>query len=248
MRYCSIWLLPVAICWGWGLGFSSLFGQPPVPADRRQKAREDLQQGNFRDAYRVFQALVTDPETAPTELRGDLQGAIQAATQLGDLKELDALLECAAQRHEGQWRLLAVIAESWGSIPHSGFVIAGEFQRGHHRGGGEFRSAEGRDRGRALQLFDRARELSKGDPDRAGVGRMLLSYAQTLVARAGGTAAWKLQLLTDLVSLPDYEVAVGFHRGWMSQANTPGRRPGHPGWETGLPRAASQLGGGSLGW
>ena len=225
MRYCSIWLLPVAICWGWGLGFSSLFGQPPVPADRRQKAREDLQQGNFRDAYRVFQALVTDPETAPTELRGDLQGAIQAATQLGDLKELDALLECAAQRHEGQWRLLAVIAESWGSIPHSGFVIAGEFQRGHHRGGGEFRSAEGRDRGRALQLFDRARELSKGDPDRAGVGRMLLSYAQTLVARAGGTAAWKLQLLTDLVSLPDYEVAVGFHRGWMSQANTLGGAP-----------------------
>ncbi|MFM7162120.1 MAG: hypothetical protein ACKO3P_17340, partial [Planctomycetaceae bacterium] len=225
MRHSALWWISAVCLCGWGLSSLSLYGQPPVTADSRQKARDNLQRGNFKDAYQAFRGLITDPETPPADLQADLQGAIQAANQLGTLQELDGLLELAAQRHEGQWRALAAIAEAWGQIPHFGFMVAGEFQRGQHRGGGDFRTCEQRDRGRALQLFDRARELSAEDPDRAAVGRMLLTYAQALASGASGPAAWKLQQLTDFSTLPDYEAGGGFRGRWMPQASAPAGAP-----------------------
>jgi len=205
------------------LGLTLLLGMLVMPlagfqqpaSERRQAARRELEQGNFRDALQVFRQLVVDPETSAADLKTDLQGAIQAAVQLGTLAELDPLLEGAAEAQASRWRSLAAIAEAWQTVPHFGFVVAGKFERGQHRGGGDFRSSEARDRARALQLFEQARRLAADDPDRPAVGRLLHAYAQTLLAGNLGTASWKLQQLTDLANLPDYEASeMMFMRGF----------------------------------
>src|SRR4029079_7194002 len=86
-----------------------------------------------------------------------------------------------------------------------GFIIAGKFQRGPHRGGGKYVNASLRDRSRALQLMQAAMPLAIKDDDHGATGQFFLRFAQYLLNGAGRTEAWRLQALTDLSQLPDYE-------------------------------------------
>lgn len=57
---------------------------------------------------------------------------------------------------------------------HQGFMNAGEFWRGQHRGGGKVVNAVERDRVRALQLMNQALPLAVKDENHAEVGDFLL--------------------------------------------------------------------------
>ncbi|MCZ6680076.1 MAG: hypothetical protein O7E52_22835, partial [Candidatus Poribacteria bacterium] len=133
--------------------------------DHRQNAREAYDQGNYNDAYEGYRKLALDPQTEPTKIGEDLKRATDCLKQLGRLDELDSLWEQAVQTHENNWRLLFAVAQSYSQAEHYGVIVAGEFHRGHHRGGGRYVYVFERDRIRALQLMTQAMENTEDEEE-----------------------------------------------------------------------------------
>ncbi len=192
------------------------FSVSAAPASGQQEQRRQMhnnfRQGNFKDAYEGFRKLVLDPNDDPRQVGGDLDKAIQCLQRLNRVDEIDALLEDAVKIHEDNWRLLYSAATRYMNIPHHGFIVAGEFQRGNKRGGGKAVNAAERDRVRALQLMVQAMPLAMKDEDHGEVGNYLSALANMLLNNRGYGEAWRLQYLTDLSVLPDYEEGWGYGR------------------------------------
>ena len=103
--------------------------------------------------------------------------------------------------HPDNWKLLKEAAELYQSGEHWGFIVAGQFERGAHRGGGKHVTSMARDRVRSLQLLQQAMLLAVKSDNKAEVGRFFVQFANSMQA----VEAWRLQTLTDLGSLPDYD-------------------------------------------
>ena len=126
--------------------------------------------------------------------------------QLGRVDEIDAFREAVVAVHQGNWRLLQAAAESYlNDAQHFGFIVAGKFQRGQHRGGGRHVGSYERDRSRALQLLVQGLDRARTDPDRGAAGRYLLTLAQALMGNRRRRDSWRLQSLTPLDVLADYD-------------------------------------------
>ena len=97
--------------------------------------------GNYQEAYDGFRLRALDPHTPPREVSADLQQAIACLQQLGCASEIDDLREKTIQAHTGNWRLLQAAAESYLAVDHQGFMVAGRFERGNKRGGGQMMNA-----------------------------------------------------------------------------------------------------------
>ena len=184
-------------------------GIPDRP--RIQKMYDD---GNYKDAYDGFRRLVLDKDGDPALVAGDLNKALNALRQLGRLDELDELRESAVTVHAKNWRLLMEAADSYLKFDHFGFIIAGKFVRGSHRGGGEAANSWERDRVRALQLMVQTLPQVQA----AGQPRETASFwwkmAEMLYSLRGEDQWWQLERLTNLDVLPDYER--GYGRGGNS--------------------------------
>ena len=106
----------------------------------RERADKLFTQGNYKDAYEVYRTIALDPKTEPDRVGNDFKRAVECLRQLGRVDEVDAFREAVIAVHHANWRLLQAAAESYLDDPeHSGFMIAGKFQRGGHRGGGQLR-------------------------------------------------------------------------------------------------------------
>jgi len=79
-------------------------------------------------------------------------------------------------------------------------------------GGGTGRvvNAAQRDRIRALQLLQQALPLAKQDDNHAEVGDYLLAFSRILLNNRGYSEAWRLQYLSNLDELPDYDPGWGY--------------------------------------
>jgi hypothetical protein len=206
------WAIAGLLAWS---STGTLFAAPPVavPNNRNEVL---LRQGNFKEAYEGFRKSVLDPQGNPLEVSHDLQQAIFCLARLNRIDEIDDFREAAVELHKGNWRLLQAAAESYLGEPHFGFVVAGTFQRGSHRGGGRLVHATERDRVRALQLFAQAMPRAYRDEAHADVAQLYLAMSRALLNGRGYVEAWRLQYLTDLKTLPDYE------EGWMGYRQTGG--------------------------
>ena len=147
-------------------------------AEARKQMNEAFQQGNFKDAYEGFRKLVLDPQDDSRQVGGDLSMAIQCLGRLNRIAECDALLEDAVKVHKDNWRLLAAAAQQYMNDPHWGFIVAGKFERGQQRGGGNMVNAVERDRvlappvdGPGHALGDEGREPRRGRHLPAIIGR-----------------------------------------------------------------------------
>src|SRR5436190_22125815 len=177
----------------------------PVSQAQRDEFQKAFAGGNYKVAYEGFRKLALDPKDDPARVAGDLQTAISGLQQLGRIDEIDEFREAVVEVHKGNWRLLDAAAQSYMGIDHQGFIVAGKFQRGPHRGGGTYANAAQRDRVRALQLMQAALPLAVKDNDHAATGQFFLRFAQHFLSGAGQSSAWRLQTLTDLGQLPDLE-------------------------------------------
>jgi alpha-2-macroglobulin len=179
--------------------------QPGRP-DRRTQLYKDHQDGNYNDAYEGLRQLALDPKADRLKVGKDLETALYCLHRLGREDESDAFREAVIAVHRGNWRLLAAAAQSYFDNRHLGRIAAGKFLRGDlGEGGGRFVNAAARDRVRALQLMDQALPLAKADPDRSAVAAFYLRFADHLLTRGEHYEPWRLQYLTDLGKLPDYE-------------------------------------------
>ncbi|MBL8851564.1 MAG: alpha-2-macroglobulin, partial [Planctomycetaceae bacterium] len=202
-------LLPIA------LGVSVyLVGAEPPPADRRAQGEKLFNDGNYNEAYDLVRSLVLDPESQGDTLAADFSRAVACLQNLQRSHEVDAFREEAVAVHAGDWRLLARAADSLLYGEHYGFVVAGEFQRGNQRGGGEYVDSTQRDRVRALQLLMQARTLADQDADKPAVSQLYSQIVAAVSFGREGSEAWRLQALTDLATLPDYDEAQHWRRGW----------------------------------
>ncbi|MBN1867969.1 alpha-2-macroglobulin [Candidatus Sumerlaeota bacterium] len=183
-------------------------------ADRRATAQRLTKDGNDKEAFDVYESLVLDPASEPTRVGEDLSQAYHCLRQLNRVNETDALIEKAVVVHSGNWRFLHQTANLLAfSIQHDGYLIAGEFERGQHRGGGEWVGCFERDRVRALQLMVQAMNPTEATEADAGSRRIPGNEAQFYydlarilgMGRSGNLDAWRLQTLTDFSELPDYE-------------------------------------------
>ncbi len=122
----------------------------------RKKAQKAYTNGNWKDAFELYHSLSLEIKNDPTWVGKDYIQAWQCLRQLNRLNELDAFREKVIQRHADNWRLLQDAARSYSQNTHWGYMVAGEFHRSHHRGGGKYVNSIARDRVRALQLMQQA--------------------------------------------------------------------------------------------
>jgi uncharacterized protein YfaS (alpha-2-macroglobulin family) len=176
------------------------------PPASREKLEELFRQGNYKDCYDGYRALALDPKDDPRRVGSDLQWAIQCLVQLGRGDEIDAFREQVIELHKTNWRLIQSAAQSFLNDPfHYGFIVAGKFHRGQHRGGGRYVSSLERDRAQGLQLLARGLERARSDPDHRDAGNFLYTLASALLMNRAGGESWRLQSLTSLEALPDYD-------------------------------------------
>ena len=128
----------------------------PSADENRKKAQQQFVAGNFRDAYNLFRKLALDPNADVKLAASDLKQGIACLSKLRRVSEIDEFREAAATAHKDNWRVLHQAARSLRSVPHYGYIIAGEFERGSHRGGGRIVDGSQRDRVRMLQLMNQA--------------------------------------------------------------------------------------------
>ena len=176
-----------------------------------------LQQGgNYKDAYEGLSALALDKNDDPAKVGEDLTNAVTCLQSINRTHEVDAFMEKVIAAHSGNWKLLWTAARTYQNLEHNGFVISGQFERGNHRGGGHWMNAFERDRVRAMQLMAQAMPLTDkvAKEGRDDVGKYYLELSNMLLANRGWGEAWRLQYLTDLTKLPDYDE--GYY-GWYGR-------------------------------
>ena len=172
--------------------------------ETRQQALKLRQDDNHLEAYQLFRQLVLRPSNA-SHAPTDLVHAVGCLNDLGRTAEIDELLESVLLAHPNQWRLSHAVAQQFLTIPHHGHLVADKFERGPHRGGGNYVSAVERDRVRALQLLARSFPLVEADDNRVDVANFYGTLSRTLLSVHGQQVSWRLQVLTNLDILPDYD-------------------------------------------
>ena len=189
------------------------------PEDKRAQAKKLYDENNFNDALQLYRALAQDPENSGKGVPEDLRFAIACLNNLGLVHEVDELIETSIQEHKTDFRLLARAANAYaGEMENGGFVIAGKFERGGHRGGGQWASVADRDRVRSLQLLLEAIALAEEDDNATAAERADLW--QTLgnqISSVRHGEAWKLQDLTDLSVMPEFEISEGGGYGYYGR-------------------------------
>ena len=203
-------IVTAALCVMW-----TIMAQDATPDSRRKAAEKLFNEGNYKEAYEAYEKLAFDTKDDPMQVGEDMRKAIECLRTLNREKEVDKFREKVIQIHSKNWRLLMTAAQSYLDGNHQGFMIAGEFERGWHRGGGKIVNSFERDRVRALQLMEQAMGQTKNENDKDAVGRFYLEFARMWMGQRGYGEAWRLQYLTDLTKLPDYEEGYGYgRRGW----------------------------------
>lgn len=184
----------------------------PEPAELAKSAEKQFQAGNVKDAYEDYRKLLLDPTYSDQRASTHLNNAIQCLARLNRYPEFDALLEAIVAAHPDDHVMLQAVAQAYQYQRHDGYIVAGKFERGNHRGGGDYSDASERDRVRGLQLLVQALPSVRRAP--ADVqGSFLLNFAQAILGNRGYYEAWRLQALTDLTKLPDYEKGYRYYGG-----------------------------------
>ena len=201
----------------------------------RQEAQQQSQNGNFQDALNTYTQFMFKADVNETALPSDVSDAVNCLRRLNQEHEADALREKLVEKHSTNWRLLKSVSESYRNANHTGYVVAGEFQRGHHRGGGEAAHVMDRDRIRALQLLVQAMPMVEKETSTHAAAQFYLHFANVLLQGRGFGTGWKLNVLSNLNELPDVEKGYpywGYRHGSEGPHGAPVDENGDPVFHT----------------
>lgn len=179
----------------------SLAAQQTIEA-RRAQAKKDFDETNFADALKVYRALVQD-EKNDEKVAQDLAQAVQCMQRLNKVMEIDGVIDEAVEQHGGHWEVLEEVGRQYQSMPHYGFVVENEFQRGNQRGGGEYRYSMERDRAQSISYYVRAMPLVEQDATPSQIAQFYLRFAAAVIFHREYQQAWQFSALTDIENLPE---------------------------------------------
>ncbi|MGL4595260.1 MAG: alpha-2-macroglobulin family protein [Thermoguttaceae bacterium] len=203
------------------------------------RAKKMLEDGLARDALDLLRPWTLDAKNTSDDLPDAISLVCICFQQLNQVSEVDDYLEKVLEIHKDNWKARQQIAQIYQNGPAGwirGVVIDGKFERGPHRGAGEWATCANRDRVRSLQILSETLPLIDKLDDKTAAGLFYITFADSIMNLHLGNFAWQLQSLTDLSALPDYEV------GFASQTpsiNAPVDSDGNPvfyyipeSWET----------------
>jgi uncharacterized protein YfaS (alpha-2-macroglobulin family) len=193
----------------------------PSQQAQREALTKTFQAGNYKDAYTGFRKLALDSNDDPLQVGKDLELGISCLRNLGRSDEIDDFRESVIALHKDNWRLLETAARTYVESEQFGFIVAGKFYRGNKRGGGRYVNSMPRDRVRALQLMQQALALTKTENDKGALARFHLQFAKLHLTGSGYHEPWRLQYLTDLSKLPDYEEGDYYGYRYRAQPGAP---------------------------
>jgi uncharacterized protein YfaS (alpha-2-macroglobulin family) len=164
----------------------------------KDKANQQFEVHNYKDAFNIYKKLFLDYKATPEMYSKAIESLKKARLE----KEFDSFFAAMVEKYGKRPEMALAMAKSKMEVASYGYIIAGEFVRGDHRGGGERVSSVERDRVEALGLiFSVVPELSKA---KNGYPYYQL-LSDLLIWGRRGDQAWKLQYLTDVKELPDYD-------------------------------------------
>ncbi|MEZ6061367.1 MAG: MG2 domain-containing protein [Planctomycetaceae bacterium] len=177
-------------------------------AAMRQDADKRYTDNNYADAFELYRRLTLESKLPQRDIAQVLGSATICLANLNRLNEFDEFFEqVVATRHDNPHLLARAAQVLVSQVDHGGFLIAGRFERGQHRGGGRYVSAMARDRVRAAQLLLQAIALLPDSDANAAEKAEVYQQLANAVGSVRFEGAWKLQDLTDLEALPDFEDA-----------------------------------------
>ncbi len=162
--------------------------------------------GQFKEALALYETFAKKPDSPGAFSAEALRSGVECLNRLNLQDKTDAFIESVAAAHSNDWRVLQEAARQTGSLPHYGYIVAGEFTRGAHRGQGRYVQVDERDRIRALQLAGQALAATIAPP--AEFAELLLEVGRLFQnQRLAPQQSWKLQVLTDTSVLPPWDDA-----------------------------------------
>ena len=196
------------------------------PEGARAKADRLHNAHNYKEAYTLYSGFVRDMENAGSQLAEDLSRTVACLGRINRVAETDAHIDQAVKLHARDWRLLYRAAHLTYHGTHYGYIVAGEFKRGRHRGGGRYVNVQEQDRQKALVLMNRALAASVGQENDHDLAVFMEEFAGMLLGYRAHHGAWRLQYATDLTKLPDYTDTVSY--GGSSTSGAPVDEEGQP--------------------
>ena len=178
------------------------FSEEASISDLRKKAAKLQKDGNWKDAYQVYETLLLEKVNSGQGGADDLQNAWRCLSRIRQGKLVDGLLDKVVEKYPEDWRILSSAARVYNQIPKWGTIIDNEFERGSRSRGGKQVNTQERDRVRSLSLMEQAFKVSAKEEDQKALAVFYFEFASAIGRR--GNEAWRLQDLTDLKSLPDY--------------------------------------------
>nr|HPN84405.1 MG2 domain-containing protein [Victivallales bacterium] len=209
--------------------FSAFLSESAVAeniASRRSKADKLFKDGNYAEAYIAYKDILSGEEQNNLAAE-DFSRAMDCLGQLEKNDEREIFRDKVVETFGKDWRLLWRAAQSYSSENPYGILIGGKFIRGggYRRSGRHVNSFQ-RDRVRALQLFSEARNKStSSNATKKERSELIFNFASNIMLLTRGET-WRLQELTDLSVLPEYEEGGGYYGG--GRRGAPVRDDGSP--------------------
>ncbi|MCP3964912.1 MAG: hypothetical protein GY750_11080 [Lentisphaerae bacterium] len=174
-------------------------------SDLEQKADKALRDNNNRDAFLLYKKTLTSSTDPSLDYPEIYKKAVKAMNAAHMVSRFDKFHSEMLKKYAAVPKMLVTIARSCIDTQHFGYIIAGEFKRGYHRGGGARVSSQERDRTEALRLYFSALPAIESSSARNYKKDFYLGLADALTLGRLGYGAWKLQELTGLKKVPDYK-------------------------------------------
>jgi len=170
-----------------------------------EDADRELKNNNYKDAFLLYKKVILHGRTNPPMYLNAIKSLKKARLE----NEFDSFFAAVAKKY-GKDPLMAIaLAQSKILMPAYGYLIAGEFVRGNHRGGGERVSCLERDRVEAMNIL-------LGIPAKNRTGAYYRALSDILMRGRQYNQAWKLQYLTEINKLPAYEKQNRYYRGYQA--------------------------------
>ena len=157
-----------------------------------------------------------DPNDDPLLVGNDLNMGTSCLQALNRVDEIDEFREKVVDLHKNNWRLLQAAAQNYLNDPHHGFIVAGKFIAATNAAAETSSMPPSAIEFELCNLMVQAIPLAQKDENHAEVGGFYLALAEMLLNNRGYSEAWRLQYLSDLKTLPDYEP------GWSNYRQSSG--------------------------